>query len=302
MNLATALRELGTARDTFPREALLWLRDNWGTSSSAATQVLARCARNPEEAADRDMIAGYFLLHLMAEKGEASAAHLLVALAKAPEGLVAILGDAVSFTLTPMLITLFAKDPRGLQDLVEARSADPDVKACALSALAYLAATGAMERSAFVDWLVTLPAQWDGSIETEPCFDGFVHAIALLGAEDLVPHARAAFDGGLVQDEFFSREEFEDIYALAREEPNPMAPFEREGLGPLGDSIDALERVEAAINEAAANAPEDYEAAEADENDTGEGAPAVNPARDIGRNDPCPCGSGKKYKKCCLAA
>jgi hypothetical protein len=21
----------------------------------------------------------------------------------------------------------------------------------------------------------------------------------------------------------------------------------------------------------------------------------------IGRNDPCPCGSGRKYKKCCLA-
>ena len=22
----------------------------------------------------------------------------------------------------------------------------------------------------------------------------------------------------------------------------------------------------------------------------------------VGRNEPCPCGSGKKYKKCCLAA
>ena len=21
--------------------------------------------------------------------------------------------------------------------------------------------------------------------------------------------------------------------------------------------------------------------------------------QDVGRNDPCPCGSGKKYKKCC---
>ena len=21
---------------------------------------------------------------------------------------------------------------------------------------------------------------------------------------------------------------------------------------------------------------------------------------DVGRNDPCPCGSGKKYKKCCM--
>ena len=26
--------------------------------------------------------------------------------------------------------------------------------------------------------------------------------------------------------------------------------------------------------------------------------PARNPMRDIGRNDPCPCGSGRKFKKC----
>ena len=29
-------------------------------------------------------------------------------------------------------------------------------------------------------------------------------------------------------------------------------------------------------------------------------SPAVNPIKGIGRNDPCPCGSGKKFKKCCL--
>ena len=28
--------------------------------------------------------------------------------------------------------------------------------------------------------------------------------------------------------------------------------------------------------------------------------PARNPLRHVGRNDPCPCGSGKKAKKCCL--
>jgi len=27
--------------------------------------------------------------------------------------------------------------------------------------------------------------------------------------------------------------------------------------------------------------------------------PTRNPSRKVGRNDPCPCGSGKKYKKCC---
>ncbi|TCH99135.1 hypothetical protein EJV46_09615 [Roseococcus sp. SYP-B2431] len=30
-------------------------------------------------------------------------------------------------------------------------------------------------------------------------------------------------------------------------------------------------------------------------------APAANPLRYVGRNDPCPCGSGRKAKKCCLA-
>jgi len=28
--------------------------------------------------------------------------------------------------------------------------------------------------------------------------------------------------------------------------------------------------------------------------------PFVRDEPKIGRNDPCPCGSGKKYKKCCL--
>lgn len=34
---------------------------------------------------------------------------------------------------------------------------------------------------------------------------------------------------------------------------------------------------------------------------TGErGTPFVAGAERLGRNDPCPCGSGRKYKKCCL--
>ena len=41
----------------------------------------------------------------------------------------------------------------------------------------------------------------------------------------------------------------------------------------------------------------------ADDGDYLDEAPAlpyVRPAEKVGRNEPCPCGSGKKYKKCCL--
>ncbi len=33
----------------------------------------------------------------------------------------------------------------------------------------------------------------------------------------------------------------------------------------------------------------------------GKPQPVVKKDKKVGRNDPCPCGSGKKYKKCCGA-
>ena len=43
-----------------------------------------------------------------------------------------------------------------------------------------------------------------------------------------------------------------------------------------------------------APAPEAAAAAEAEE----QHRPYVRPDRKVGRNEPCPCGSGKKYKQC----
>ena len=42
-------------------------------------------------------------------------------------------------------------------------------------------------------------------------------------------------------------------------------------------------------------------AAETEEESEVEAAPAPEPPKKTGRNDPCPCGSGKKFKKCCGA-
>jgi preprotein translocase subunit SecA len=36
------------------------------------------------------------------------------------------------------------------------------------------------------------------------------------------------------------------------------------------------------------------------ETEGGKGVTVRREGKKVGRNDPCPCGSGKKYKKCCL--
>ena len=33
----------------------------------------------------------------------------------------------------------------------------------------------------------------------------------------------------------------------------------------------------------------------------GQGQTLRGPTTKLGRNDPCPCGSGRKYKKCCMS-
>jgi hypothetical protein len=114
------------------------------------------------------------------------------------------------------------------------------VKACALTALAYGAASGMIDRAALEHWMIGLPVLWEKAEDIESCFDGFAHAVALLGAQDLAPLARAAFESGLIYEEIFSLEEFEEILALASEETNPLATFEREGLAPFADAITSL--------------------------------------------------------------
>ena len=45
---------------------------------------------------------------------------------------------------------------------------------------------------------------------------------------------------------------------------------------------------------------EDYDLADEVEDELEEEVPSPPARQKTGRNDPCPCGSGKKFKKCCL--
>ena len=70
----------------------------------------------------------------------------------------------------------------------------------------------------------------------------------------------------------------------------PQMEFQHAEAAPLGGA------------DADAEASEDG-AAQADRAQAGAGAqpgaaPFVRPGRKVGRNEPCPCGSGKKYKQC----
>ena len=92
----------------------------------------------------------------------------------------------------------------------------------------------------------------------------------------------------------FSREDVEDNFARARDEP----AWRRRGQAWRFYEPGAIAARQDRWEEEAARGDNFIDP---DDERFGEiSLPYVRPGEKVGRNDPCPCGSGKKYKKCCL--
>lgn len=79
-------------------------------------------------------------------------------------------------------------------------------------------------------------------------------------------------------------------FMLAIDEDQTRSQMQASGIETpptLNDFIDQIDLMIAEVAQAA------------DEAMTGAKSQSVNPYKNIGRNDECPCGSGKKFKQCC---
>jgi hypothetical protein len=283
MNLVEmALADLAGA-ETFPLDAIMTLRQKWDSAREPLLASLNACAsgadRSPENAETV-----FFALHLLAEKRETSAFAPLVSLTlEGEDTLYDLIGDATTETLPQILISLYDGDLARLKGLIEAPGADPWARVAALEAYSFFAASGDIPledaRAYFAGLFDTLQPR-----SGDPVWYGWQNCIALLGFAELEPSVARAFRQGLVDNSILAFEDFQADLRESRAAPDRRAVFEERGLKPIDDALEAL---------AVFDEPEEEAEPE---------MPAANPNRNVGRNDPCPCGSGKKYKKCCLGA
>jgi uncharacterized protein YecA (UPF0149 family) len=94
-------------------------------------------------------------------------------------------------------------------------------------------------------------------------------------------------------------EEFKSLAETASDTDDIMAFLAEEGIRPFTDTIGVLSQWHG-FSEEYLEQKKKAELAKRQQISPGLGSPITNRFRNIGRNDPCPCGSGKKYKKCCL--
>lgn len=187
-----------------------------------------------------------------------------------------ILGDAVTVTLAKVIASVFDGDVEALHRLILDSTTDEFVRYEAIGALVFLTREGRIDRTQTHDLL----ARFDDkrvSVEAEIGWTGWEEAIALLGFSDLAPRVEAARRDGRITDEISDLPWFRTTLRQALAKPDDRERFDPRRYGYLDDPIAELS----------------WTAEDA-------GKPKRNPVKKVGRNDPCPCGSGRKFKKCCL--
>jgi len=268
-----------------PTEALQWALDHWEQAAPRFLQLLDAYADGSDES-DVTSDALFFIIHLFGDKGDTRAYRSLCRLMLDEDRLLAALGEDASVeTLKGVLIKCFDGDAAPLQQVIESTDAESITRGEALLALAWVARDGRWPEAAFSEYLRHLLATMQPR-EEDYVWYAWVVVAAILGYRDLVGASTKLIEDGLVPEEWLTLAELPDLIATG--DAVGKAGLLAEEVEPFDDVIGSLE---------------DWPWSEDDEDwDEPAAQPYINPLRHIGRNDPCPCGSGKKFKNCHLVA
>lgn len=293
MTADDAIRDFATSSGGPPLAAVQWALDNWDEAGPRLLSLLEGYVDGTDISQQTEQ-ALFFALHLLAEKGKTDAFVPLCRLLKDAETADLVLGDMITENLHRILISLFDGDAAALRTLIETEQADDFVRDAAMVALSYLTRIG---RVANEETHSFLRCSLDGMMPQEPhiVWMSWVMAVARLGYRDLAGAAETMIRNGRVPDNIMDVSLFREDLRRTLDDPTGMAGFVHDRIGPFEDIVGEMARW-AYVNEQAAKL--DKVAPGSRVTDWQE--PVVNPLRGVGRNDPCPCGSGKKFKKCCL--
>jgi hypothetical protein len=271
-------------------------------SSPALLALLERAADGEPLAEDENMLLFRGLYILGGARVDQAYRPLLRLLRRPWNELDYLLGDAITESLASIAAGVFDGDAEPLFELALDASIDGYIREALLGAATFLTWKGLIERERMQRVLVQF-YQERLAADDDQAWIGWLQAIALLGLRDLAPLVRAAWDEGRVPPDLLERSEFEQELVEAEQRPDDIDRFSLFHFGYIEDVVEALKWTDYAEDA-------DQDGPFGEEDQFGEDLFAVdhlptepvrNPLRHVGRNDPCPCGSGKKAKKCCLA-
>ncbi len=279
MEIKEILSALKHYNGVFPRKALVRAIEEREHITPDLVDIIKRAADNPEQVgADPDYMAHIYAMFLLSQFREKRAYEPIVQFFSQPGELpFDLAGDVVTEDLDSMLASVSCGDDTLIKTLIENPQANDYVRGAALRSLVALVLAGDLTRDSVIEYFMSLFRE---KLPKEPshAWDCLVSCTMDLYPEELYEDVVRSFQDGLV-DTFFVKPQHVRGAMDQGKERTLARSREFRSYRLVEDTIGEMERW-------ACFRPKTDE-------DT------KKRKHKIGRNLPCPCGSGKKYKKCC---
>lgn len=291
-----AIEELTYADRIFPRKALEVITANKEEAIPFLRAAIEKAMRK-----NYDLEEGYqlhfYALFLLGEFQDREFFLEIMRFAALPDNqLDFLIGDTITSGLKDIIYNTYNGDIELLKKTATDENVDEFVRSGLLEVMGQLYLDGELEKG---EWKAFLRKNvYDGK-EYSYFYSGLAAVICDCHFVDMLPEIRYMLDHDLM-----------DEMALGKYDScvDEMFSYQGDEDGFCKSPLNTIKNLQSwAMFEKTSNTSKDGQDSEWDEKafeklmrQEMNGSRAQNSSRKIGRNDPCPCGSGKKYKFCCM--
>jgi hypothetical protein len=269
-----------------------------------ALELLRILESTVKRAREIDAEGGYmahlYAIFLLAQFREPRAYPLLTQFALLDGDLLhSLCGDFITESLGRVLASVSGGDTSGIRSIIENERADEWARGAALVGITTLVAEGQQSRGAAIGYFAEL---FRGGLERRPSevWNSLVASSCDVYPAELLDDIKQAYREGLVNPGNIGIEDVKcdlalgESRVLARLAANPHHRMVRSTVDEMGWWACFQKDREEAVR---LHESFDWNRIESG---SAAGMPGQRTIEKVGRNESCPCGSGKKYKKCCL--
>jgi hypothetical protein len=251
--------------------------------------------------AEGDYMAHLYAMFLLAQFRETRAYPLVVRFASLPGDLLdSLCGDFITENLGQVLASVCGGDLAGIQSLIENEATDEWVRGAALSSLVTLVAAGQKSRDEVVSYFTGL---FRGQLARKwsHVWDTLVSYSSDLYPAELLDDIERAYEEGLVDPGYLGFDDVQRDLAMGKDRIlDKLAENPHRRL--VEDTVAEMEWWACFREDHQSRAKTVAQVSTKSEPNSNAVSSQVKRATPkTGRNERCPCGSGKKYKKCCGA-
>jgi hypothetical protein len=302
MTLESILNEFRQSRGYFPQEAVQEALQRREEITPHLLRSLQEAAQLPSSLEPEEPpFLPIYAMYLLAQFRDQRACPLIIDLCKLPiKELDRLLSDLITEGLPRIIASVFDGNIEPIKSIIENESLDPYVRGSALRSLSILVYEDVLPRADVISYMTEL---FRGRLEKKHShiWDELASEAVDLHAISLAEDIQKGYEEGLLSPGYMNFEDAERSFAMLEEDV--LAHSKANGRGLINDAIKEMGWWACFRSEKASR--HKLKASRHKLNDEHLQAKTNNPEtvmrshEKIGRNDPCPCGSGKKYKKCC---